>query len=209
MVLDRRKFCSFPVAVGVASVLQAQTAWAENPSDGANSFMESRAADLVAGGLARLPVRPFPDAGSLDYTSESLRRIDDYLVKFREPLPKDEKGHLALRSLPFRNEESLSLFVYMIGGYTGEVMRRTWKRKLTWITFADLLRADTRHKGWLGDRPSIETAYILTNCNHGFVSLPLNKVIKFLVNGSEDSLHSFALAGGGRQIGEDCPVPGK
>jgi len=209
IALSRRSFCSFCTATWFASVLPVKTTKAEGPSDAANTFMAARAADLVAGGLEHLPVPAFSDASKLDYTQDSLHKLDDYLMKFREPLPKDTTGHVIFNSsaFPLKTHESLSVFVCMIGGYTGEVMRRMSKRELSWISFEDLLRRDAKMKGLIGDKPSIATAYSLINC-HGASSFPLNKVVKFIANGLEDSLHFFSGAILASQEASACSTPG-
>ena len=155
--------------------------------------MAAHARDLVTGGLRTLPVPAFPDSFTLDYTLDSLHRLDDYLVKFREPLQKDASGHVILDSpaIPLASSDVLWPFVWMIGGYTGEVMRRASKPELNWISFADLAQRGARLKALVGDEASIATAYGLIN-RHGAVSFPLYIVLKVIVNALEDSLHVFA-----------------
>jgi len=80
----------------------------------------------------------------------------------------------------------------MFDGYTGEVMRRAPGAERSWISFADLLHRYAEIRKLIGNEPSTATLFSLIN-DAGRVTFALNKVVKFIVNGLEDSLHFFAL----------------
>jgi len=159
----------------------------------ANHFMIGSAAELIAGGLERLPVPDFPAARSLDFSLESLKKLDDYMLKLRENLPRVEDGHVDVDSdaFPLRTERQLADFVYMFGGYTGEVIRRVIKRELRWITLKDLMSEVPEAAEEIGDDRPLSMAYSLID--NTFESIfPLNRVIKFLVGPMKADFYSFA-----------------
>ena len=162
-------------------------------SAAATTFMAACAADLVSGGLQRLPVPSFFEACTLDYTRDSLRKVDDYVLNFRERLPKIETGQIDIASgaFPLRNEKLLAAFVYMLGGYTGEVIRRVVKRDLRWIAIDDLKRIKPELEDVVGaDRP-LAMSFSLIDGNR-LSLLPLDKVRELLVEPRGERLHSFS-----------------
>ena len=114
-----------------------------------------------------------PDA--LDYSIESLATVDDYLDKVRQ--------HKDITSV--WNKVALRC-----GAYVGEVVRRNCeKRELHWVDYENALELDNTSFQGMGQ--SIGNSVSLYGGNSWFC-FPLAKVDKFLENGREDSVHSFA-----------------
>jgi hypothetical protein len=104
----------------------------------------------------------------LDFSEESLRKVDELLDKFYKLTPEERAKQPALEPFNLR---------CWYGSYTGEVIRRTVGG--TWIN-------EEAHI------PPQKTIHLLVEGNHIF---PLDKVSKFIRSGSAESvaflLHSF------------------
>ena len=112
---------------------------------------------------------------ALDYSIESLATVDDYLDKVRQ--------HKDITSV--WNKVALRC-----GAYVGEVVRRNCqKRELHWVDYENALKLDNASFRQMGQ--SIGNSVSLYGGNSWFC-FPLAKVDKFLENGREDSVHSFA-----------------
>jgi hypothetical protein len=120
------------------------------------------------------PGSEFLDASQLNFSVESLASVDKHLEMMR-------KKNLA--------GQSLIKFVLRCGAYVGEVIRRNIKGKeYHWLDYENAAKLD---KNIAGFGKNIGTIGILWDGKTGF-TFPLNKVIKFLQNGSEDSVRAFA-----------------
>ena len=113
------------------------------------------------------------DERKLDYSVESLKHIDEYLE--------------ALHSTPPQQEEFVCA-VLRCGAYVGEVIRRNSPNKWNWSAFDEAAKFSAFAKG-LGH--SLGTAGILWRDPQN-MCFPLAKICKFIENGSEDSVYSFA-----------------
>ena len=110
---------------------------------------------------------------TLDYSLESLKHVDAFLEQFHSTPPEgDEAARVVLRS----------------GAYVGEVIRRNSSHQLYWVTFKEAARCSKLVKGL---EHSLATAGILWKDPQN-MCFPLAKVLKYLENGSEDSVYSFA-----------------
>jgi hypothetical protein len=126
-----------------------------------------------------LPDDPTPgsealDSSKLDFSLSSLVVIDKHLAKIRRRKLEDD---------------DLIKFVLRCGAYVGEVIRRNSKAKTYhWLDFEEAARlsTDVKHFG-----RCLPTVAILWDNKSGF-TFPLGKVVKFLENGPEDSVHFFA-----------------
>lgn len=113
------------------------------------------------------------DPAKLDFSLDSLQHIDTYLEQLRSDPPE---GHDFLR------------VVLRAGAYVGEVMRKQRPGKYHWITFDEA----AKHSDFARNlEHSIASAAMLWYDN-GSLSFPLGKICKYLENGSEDSVYSFA-----------------
>ncbi|NAR67127.1 hypothetical protein [Acinetobacter haemolyticus] len=113
----------------------------------------------------------------LDYSIESLKLIDTYLSDLRktnlDQISDDQRFKTILRT----------------GAYVGEVIRKNDKnRKWYWV---DYETAKEINPDFFKEKAhSIELAAVLTD-GESFI-FPLNKVVKFMQNGEEDSVYFFA-----------------
>jgi hypothetical protein len=116
------------------------------------------------------------DTARLDFTVESLELVDDYLEKMRVKTLDDEAA--------FR-------LVLRCGAYVGEViLRNATDKTYHWLDYKEALEV-TKMLADFGE--SLGTVAVLWDSNTG-LSFPMGKVVKFLENGREDSVHFFARA---------------
>jgi hypothetical protein len=125
------------------------------------------------------PNDPTPGSGSidpskLDFTVESLRNVDVHLEIMRgQNLGNQELVKYALRC----------------GAYVGEVIRRNSRNNAYhWLDYKSALKLEKKMADF-GE--SLGTAAILWDNMAGF-NFPIAKVVKYLTNGSEDSVYYFA-----------------
>ena len=162
-----------------------------------NTLLEDIALGFVSGNLDDFPVPDRLDILGLDFSVQSLGLIDRYLEEVRQHFSRKRlKGQSIYDAVPASSEYVLLL---RLGAYLGEVIRKHSTNTVEWITHADVLRLSADYAVWLGDKPTLSTAFALQNTNIG-LTMPLNKVFKFLVNGSEDSLESYARVAIGKNI---------
>lgn len=116
------------------------------------------------------------DTKLLDFSVESLGVVDQHLEVMRQT-------NLV--------EKALISFVLRCGAYLGEVIRRNAKDKqYHWLDYEEGAKLD---KTVAGFGKNLATAAVLWDGKGGF-TFPLGKVIKYLQNGSEDSVKFFAQA---------------
>ena len=120
--------------------------------------------------------RELLNADRLDFSLASLEHVDDYLEAVHRDLPDQEQlGYLALRT----------------GAYVGEVIRRHAGQEYHWYDFKQASKLSEFVKT-LG--VNLGTAGVLAvDAEH--VCFPIAKVMKYLENGAEDSVHFFARIG--------------
>lgn len=130
--------------------------------------------------------RELLDPRKLDYSVESLRHVDAYLEAVRKN--KDL-------------QKSWNRTVLRAGAYVGEVIRRNDKNaQWHWVDHDGAQAINPKYFGALGK--SIATAAVLFDGKGGF-AFPLEKVEKYLDNGSADSVYFFAqVVMGGRSKGD-------
>ena len=141
--------------------------------------VQDEALEQVAQFFVALPEDPTPgsdliDASKLDFSIESLGVVDEHLEVMRK---KDLAG------------QQLATFVLRCGAYVGEVIRRNSKdKKYHWLDFEEAAKLD---KVVASFGKSLASAAVLWDGKAGF-TFPFNKVVKYLQNGSEDSVKFFA-----------------
>ncbi len=114
------------------------------------------------------------DPEKLDFSVDSLRHIDDYLD--------------ALHAEPPASEDDVLRVVLRCGAYVGEVIRRNSQDGLHWVAFKEAAKHSAFAKGL---EHSAATAGILWR-NAENMCFPLARICKFIENGREDSVCSFA-----------------
>jgi len=121
------------------------------------------------------PGAEYLDYGKLDYSLESLKHVNEYLKKAREMKTID------------RDWKKVTL---RAGAYVGEVIRRgSRKSKPVWIDFETAKKLSP--KFFTGGEDELGLVFVLYDGKDGF-SFPIAKVQKFLANGPEDDVYSFA-----------------
>ena len=111
----------------------------------------------------------------LDYSLNSLKHIDKYLEQLHENQPADDEFlKITLRT----------------GSYVGEVIRKHSKESYNWLNFEEAVKINSSLENF-GE--NLGTVGMLWSKPANFI-FPLGKVLKFIENGNEDSVHSFANA---------------
>jgi hypothetical protein len=114
----------------------------------------------------------------LDFTVDSLKILDGYLLFLYENHP-DEMGDAWGRT------------ILWAGAYVGEVIRRNASRQYDWIDFDDFVNRHPNAKPILGDVRELGATAILAFGDGGF-TLPINKALKFVYRGIEESTWFYA-----------------
>ena len=114
----------------------------------------------------------------LDFSYDSLKIVDQYLLEVR----KTELDKLS--------NEQFTRIVVRAGAYVGETIRRNDKSKQwNWVDFENAQKINPQF--FNDSDKSLSYAAVLTDGQQ--FTFPLNKVMKFLNNGEEDSLYSYAI----------------
>ena len=114
------------------------------------------------------------DRSRLDYSMESLKRVDDYLAFLHDNHP-EHMGREWVKA------------VLWGGAYVGEVIRRNAPRKYDWVDFDDFIREYPETTQLLGDQKDLGICALLTAGGGGF-TLPINKMLRFIQDGPDDSV---------------------
>lgn len=123
-----------------------------------------------------IPNIEFFDHLNMDYSIESIKHIDEYL--------------LSIGNYNLELDNKIIPVVVRTAAYVGESIRKNdHMKKWYWIDFETAKQKEPHFFNDIED--SLEFAAILTDGNSQ--AFPLNKVIKFLQNGKEDSLYFFAM----------------
>ncbi len=120
------------------------------------------------------------DRSRLNYSLESLGAVDDYLAYLHENRPQ-------------RMAQQWDKSILRCGAYVGEVIRRNSSRSYNWVDFDLFVRDFPRSKQLLGSEKTLACCALLS-VGGGQFTLPINKVIKFIHNGEEDSVWFYASA---------------
>jgi hypothetical protein len=113
----------------------------------------------------------------MDYSIESLRHLDHYLEVVHKQKDKIEN-------------QDYTNTVFAAGCYLGEVIRRTSHKNYAWVNYRD----------YFSTRPQLAqifpevmgTAAVLVGENDQAMTAPINKVIRFIEEGPENSTHYYA-----------------
>jgi hypothetical protein len=120
------------------------------------------------------------DRSQLDFSLDSLHVVDRYLTFLHENLPEQ------------MGREWVNVVLWG-GAYVGEVIRRHASRNYDWVAFEDWLSEHPEQVHFLGTEKSLELCAFLTPGGGG-LTLPLNKVYKFLFEGPSESVWFYATA---------------
>lgn len=114
----------------------------------------------------------------LDYALQSLNAVDDYLAI----LHAERQGAFL---------QGWSKTILWAGAYLGEVIRRNASREYNWTDFDEFTTEFPQSAQLLGSDRQLANTALLTFGNGGF-TLPINKVLKFIDLGREESTWFYA-----------------
>jgi hypothetical protein len=138
-------------------------------------------ADLFAGRLAAdtdVLAADELDRGKLDFSLESLKVVDAWLAGLHEG------------GVDPNTEEAAETIIWT-GAYVGEVIRRNPKQPYRWQRYEDYI-ADKPENIRRAIPHTFGTQLVLVNDSG--MTLPINKVCRWLAEGPEHSLHFYAAA---------------
>ena len=152
----------------------------ENQNDAFNEF----AIQLVQDEKNPTFNREFLKPKQLDYSLESLNFINKFLID------ADKKE---LHLMPYEDIVRLAL---RTGAYVGETVRKNDKNiEWNWVEYDEAIKLHPEISQY--QEKSLGTRFLLigTNKKDSIVhfSFPINKVLKNLENGDEDSVYAFAI----------------
>ena len=134
-----------------------------------------RESEFEAGGLA-YPARI--DVAGLDYSLESLHLLDRYLEVVRN-------GRANLPQQTYTNT------VLAAGCYLGETIRKNAPRTYTWRKYADYFPSYPKLMELVPEGLGSSAVLVAEN---GAMTMPLNKIIRFIEEGPENNTHFYASA---------------
>ena len=176
-------------ALGMGGVHPAVAKSDEEEIASANAVMLKSATYFSSGETFKSCLGPSLDVGKLDYSLASLVHVDDYLQQIHVQFSKqaDGRAKLDFRSIGIQNE---TMLVITTGAYVGEIIRRNSGATIEWIPHSVAV-ADERLKPVVGAQAGITNAFVIRG-EGATVFAPFSKVLKFLVNGKEDSVKFYA-----------------
>lgn len=113
---------------------------------------------------------------ALDYSVRSLHAVDDYLDVIR---PMRE----TIADQDFTNT------VLASGCYVGEVLRRNGREKWRWVNYDEYIQLHPQMQSLVPE--GIGSAAVLMTEDNRKVLLPINKVVRNLLEGPENEIHYF------------------
>jgi hypothetical protein len=145
-----------------------------------NEILGNYAVEFTLATAADIVHHQHLDLMRLDYSLTGLKAVDDYLSHLHQNR-SDMGGPEWVRT------------ILRAGAYVGEVIRHNSPRPYDWFGFDDFIQAHPQSTSILGDKKDI-AVYAVLSPGGGAFTLPLNKVLKFIVNGSEDSVAFYATS---------------
>jgi hypothetical protein len=129
-------------------------------------------------GQGDIPLRKKLNSSVLDYSPNSLNEVDHYL------------------SLLYRNGVDTSSIEYQnvvvwCGAYIGEVIRRNAFVQYHWVHYEDhMKKKDPSLKNLIPY--TLGTHALLVEIDNGYLTMPINKVARFLDEGEANNIHFYA-----------------
>lgn len=127
----------------------------------------------------------------VDWSVDSLKLVDGYLEELHDGFVRSSGLLGRLFRKPPLNAQQVEVVVHRTGAYVGEVIRKHYLTDHNWYPFDTWISNNPTHTEYLGQTSELSTVFILGNAA-GDMCLPFSKVLKFLHNGSEDSVYFFA-----------------
>lgn len=117
------------------------------------------------------------DRDKLDLSHASLKLVDTYL------------SYVHRHNDQLDDEEWNSTVLYG-GAYVGEVIRSETDNHYRWIDYNDYMQERPDSQKMIPERSTPTCAFIVDDL--GRMSMPLNKIARFIDEGEENSVHFFA-----------------
>lgn len=114
---------------------------------------------------------------ALDLSYASLKQVDEYLAylhRHKHELGADEWNSTVLYG----------------GAYVGEVIRNETDNHYRWIDYDDYIPHHPDLQAMIPEKSTPTCAFIIDD--NGKMSMPLNKIARFIDEGEENSVHFFA-----------------
>jgi len=132
----------------------------------------------IMDGEGDIPDRASLNVAALDYSPKSLKAVDNYLNIIY-------KSHKELSDIEYQN------IVVWAGAYVGEVIRRNAVTEYHWINYDDYMKdkdADRRRILPL----TLPTHAFLFSVNFKSVTMPMNKIARWLDEGPDNNVEYYA-----------------
>ena len=113
----------------------------------------------------------------LDGTHQSLKAVDAYLSSLYR-----RRDHI--------DETSWHKTVLWGGAYVGEVIRWETNGAMRWVDYNEYMPQHPTLKPLIPERTTATCAFLVAD--DGFMSMPLNKIARYVDEGEEHSTHFFA-----------------
>ena len=131
-------------------------------------------------GEGDIAFRSVLNSNVLNYSIESLHEVNHYL----KLLHKKAKE---IANIEYQNT------VVWCGAYIGEVIRRNANLAYHWVQYEEYMKdKDQRFRNLLPY--TLGTHALLITADASYVTLPINKVVRFLEEGEENNIHFYAGA---------------
>ena len=114
----------------------------------------------------------------LDGSIDSLHHVDKYLVHIHQ-----NRARLS--------DDDWNLTVLRAGAYVGEVMRHAAPAgTFRWVDYEEYIPEHPDMQAMLPERTPATCAFLVSNSDQ--MCMPLNKIARFIEEGTEHSVHYFA-----------------
>ena len=113
----------------------------------------------------------------LDGTLDSLRVVDEYLAEL----------HKTRRRI---GDDAWHKTVLWGGAYLGEVIRHETTNRFDWVDYNEYMPRHPKLQGIIPERTVATCAFLVLP--NDYMSLPLNKIARFIDEGPENNVHFFA-----------------
>jgi hypothetical protein len=118
------------------------------------------------------------DREALDYRLENLHALDRYLDYLHEHAEEIE-------------DQEYTNTVLAAGCYPGEVIRRTASVEYRWVNYADYFPSRPKLAAMVPE--GVGTGAVLVATTEA-MTMPLNKIARYIVDGPENNTHFYAAA---------------
>lgn len=126
-----------------------------------------------------IPFRATLNGKKLNYSVKSLKLVDRYLELLFE------------KKQPEKSSAEYENVVIWCGAYIGEVIRRNAATEYHWIEYADYMKG--KDENIQNAMPyMLATQALLYSAQLDFMTLPLNKVTRYLNEGKTHSVYHYA-----------------